>query len=191
LWKPILGQDTASTLNTHRVHLFKCYLTKLIKQIPYMKPIFFLSFLIICTSELQAQNTWPEKKINFSVIMGGVEFSFEEVSGLDVEAQPIEYRHGDSKVFSTIKMPGLKKVGNVTFKKGIAKNDFTALLAKVKANTIKRETIIIKLMDENGEPAMTWTLTNAFITKSVLSNDKSVIDTIEVAHEGLKISDGK
>jgi hypothetical protein len=47
-----------------------------------MKRIFFLPFLIICTSELQAQNNWPEPKFNFLVIMGGSEFSFEEVNGL-------------------------------------------------------------------------------------------------------------
>jgi phage tail-like protein len=156
-----------------------------------MKRIFFLPFLIICTSELQAQNNWPEPKFNFLVIMGGSEFSFEEVNGLDVETQVIEYRGGNSKTFSATKMPSIKKYGNVTLKKGITNDDFTALLAKAKANTNNRETIIIKLMDENREPTMTCTLKNAFITKSVLSKDKSVIESIEVAHEGLSISDGK
>jgi hypothetical protein len=42
--------------------------------------------------------------------------AFQEVSGLDIEAQPIEYR-GDSKGFSEVKMPGIKKTGNVTMKK--------------------------------------------------------------------------
>ena len=46
-------------------------------------------------------------------------------------------------------------------------------------------------MDENREPTMTCTLKNAVITKSVLSKDKSVIESIEVAHQGLSISDGK
>jgi hypothetical protein len=52
---------------------------------------------------------------------------------------------------------------------------------------MKRETIIIKLMDENGESTFTWTLTNAFIAK-LGSKDKFSIDTIEVAHEGLTVS---
>jgi phage tail-like protein len=130
-----------------------------------MKRIFFLSFLIIYTSKLQAQNNWPNPKFHFLVTMGGLEFSFEEVSGLDIESQPIEYRAGNGKTFSTVKMPGTKKYGNVTIKKGIANHDFTELLAKAKANIINRETIIVKLMNENVEPTMTWTLKNAFITQ--------------------------
>jgi len=156
-----------------------------------MKRIFFIPFLIIFTSELHAQNTWTDPKFHFLVIIGGYEYPFEEVSGLSAETQPIEYREGNSKVYSTVKMPGIKKYGNVTLKKCIANNDFTALLARAKANAINRETIIIKLMDENGEPTMIWKLTNAFITKTVLSNDKSIIERIEVTHEGLSISDGK
>ncbi len=35
--------------------------------------------------------------------------SFQEISGLGTETQPMEYRHGDGKQFSTIKMPGLTK----------------------------------------------------------------------------------
>jgi phage tail-like protein len=152
-----------------------------------MKRIFLISFLIICTSELQAQNTWPNPKFSYLVTIGGIEFSFEEVIGLSTETQVIEYRGGSSPVYSTVKMPGIQKFGNVTFKKGIAKNDLTSLLAKAKAKAMKRETIIIKLMDENGESTFTWTLTNAFIAKFG-STDKFSIDTIEVAHEGLTVS---
>ena len=35
----------------------------------------------------------------------------------------IEYRHGNSPVFSNIKMPGLKKTSNVSLKKGVFKAD--------------------------------------------------------------------
>ena len=35
---------------------------------------------------------------------------FQEVSGLDMKAQVIEYRAGNSQVFSTIKMPGIEEV---------------------------------------------------------------------------------
>jgi len=49
--------------------------------------------------------------------------AFQDVSGLDVEAPPLEYRSGDSTVFSMVTMPGIKKTGNVTMKKGIFKSD--------------------------------------------------------------------
>jgi phage tail-like protein len=125
------------------------------------------------------------------VNIDGIETSFQEVSGLEAEAQVIEYRGGNSKTFSTIKMPGLKKISNVTLKKGIANNDLLGLIAKAKTNTMKRTPVTIKLMDENGEPMMIWMLTNAWITKSVLSDDKSIIEIMEVAHEGLSILNGK
>ena len=48
---------------------------------------------------------WPLPKFYFKVTLGSQDntTSFQEVSGLDTETQPIEYRHGDNKLFSTIK----------------------------------------------------------------------------------------
>ncbi|TXI01915.1 MAG: phage tail protein, partial [Rhizobium sp.] len=69
----------------------------------------------------QSKEVWPLPKFHFQVKWDSTVMSFEEVSGLDVEAQQIEYRQGDSPVFSTVKMPGLKKYGNVTMKKGVFK----------------------------------------------------------------------
>ena len=70
-------------------------------------------------------NVWPLPKFYFKVNLGSQDntASFQEVSGLDTETQPIEYRHSDSKQFSTIKMPGIVKTGNVTFKKGVFVKD--------------------------------------------------------------------
>ena len=71
-------------------------------------------------------NVWPLPKFYFAVDIADVgdNLPFQEVSGLDTEAQPIEYRAGNNKVWSTIKMPGLVKTGNVTLKKGVfAKNN--------------------------------------------------------------------
>ena len=63
---------------------------------------------------------WPLPKFYFSIDLGdGKKQLFSEVSGLQTDVEPIEYRHGDSPVFSPIKMPGLRKVGNVTLKKGV------------------------------------------------------------------------
>ena len=68
-------------------------------------------------------SNWPLPKFYFQVKWDSEEVAFQEVSGLDTEAQIIEYRHGNSKEFSTIKMPGLKKFGNVTMKKGVFVKD--------------------------------------------------------------------
>ncbi|MCK9192265.1 MAG: phage tail protein [Nevskia sp.] len=145
----------------------------------------------------QSPNVWPIPKFHFMVKWDSAVMSFEEISGLDVEAQPIEYRHGDSPVFSTIKMPGLKKYGNVTMKKGVFKGDnkFWDWFNQIKMNVIKRVPVTISLLDEAGGNTMVWTLANAWPTKITGTDLKAqgnevAIETIEIAHEGLTIANG-
>ena len=142
----------------------------------------------------QSTNVWPLPKFYFQVKWDANVMSFEEVSGLDIEAQAIEYRHGDSPVFSSLKMPGLKKHGNVTMKKGVFKadNKFWDWFNQIKMNTIKRLPITISLLDEAGGTTMVWTLTNAWPTKITGTDLKSdgnevAIETIEIVHEGITI----
>ena len=142
----------------------------------------------------QSTTVWPMPKFYFRVKWENDEMKFQEVSGLDLEAQVIEYRHGDSKDFLPIKMPGLKKSGNVTMKKGVFKSDnkFWDWFNEIKLNTIKRKPVTISLLDEEGNPTMTWTLANAWPTKITGTDLKSdgnevAIESIEIAHEGLTI----
>jgi phage tail-like protein len=141
----------------------------------------------------QSKTTWPLVKFQFSVKIGDMEALFQEVTGLGAETQEIKYRKGNSKVFSTIKMPGIQKFGNVTLKKGIFKDKgFWALYDAVKMNTIDRKTITISLLDEKNAVAMSWTLTNAFPSKITATDMKAdgnevSIETMELAHEGLAI----
>jgi phage tail-like protein len=146
----------------------------------------------------EAQDSvWPVPKFYFSVNIDGKDYSFQEVTGLETETQIIEYRRSDSKQFSTIKMPGIAKVGNVTLKKGVfAKdNNFYKWYDAIKMNTIKRMTVIIKLLDENGGTTMSWTLQNAWPTKIQSTDLKSdgneiAVESIEFAHEGMVIANG-
>ena len=142
----------------------------------------------------QSTTVWPIPKFYFQVKWDSEEMSFQEVSGLDIEAQPIEYRHGDSADFSMISMPGLKKSGNVTMKKGVFKSDnkFWDWFNQIKLNTIKRVPVTISLLDETKAPTMVWTLANAWPTKITATDLKSdgnevAIEAIEIAHEGLTI----
>jgi phage tail-like protein len=136
---------------------------------------------------------WPLPKFYFLVDWGNTKnIPFQEVSGLDFEAQPIEYRQGNSPVFSEITKPGMVKNSNITLQKGIiAKNNaIWDWFLKIKMNTIERQNVVIKLLDEGGNPTMTWTLINAWptkITSTILNADGSevAIEVIEIAHEGL------
>jgi phage tail-like protein len=138
---------------------------------------------------------WPLPKFYFQVKWDDQVCQFQEVSGLNVESQVIEYRHGDNPEFSVIKMPGLKKVGNVTMKKGVFKSDntFFKWFQEIKLNTIKRKVITISLLDEANAPTMVWTLNNAFPVKitgtDLKSNGNEVaVESIEVAFETMVIA---
>lgn len=147
--------------------------------------------------EAQDKN-WPLPKFYFMVDWGSTtNIPFQEVSGLDIEAQPLTYRHGNSPVFSEINMPGIVKNSNVTMKKGVFANDntFWDWYNKIKMNTIERQNVVIKLLDESGNPTMTWTLNNAWPTKISSTDLKSnanevAVESIEIMHEGLTIANG-
>ena len=148
-------------------------------------------------AEESENNLWPMPKFGFEVTIGSQSSaaSFQELSGLDTETQPIEYRNNDSKLFSSIKMPGVSKLRNLTLKKGLFMNDnsFWDWYNTIKMNTIKRESVTIQLMDEKGKPTMTWTLTNAWpikITGSDLNSgtNEIAVESLELAFEKITIS---
>lgn len=143
--------------------------------------------------------TWPMVKFHFAVDLGpelpGV--AFQEVSGLEMETQVIEYRDSNSPLFATIQMPGIPKFGNVTLKRGVFVNDntFWNWMSAIKMNTISRRTVTIKLLDESGFVTMQWVLNNAWPTKITSTDLKSegnevAVESLEIAYETLVISEG-
>lgn len=142
-------------------------------------------------------STWPMPKFRFDVDFGtelkGI--SFQEVSGMDKEVQVIEYRASNNPLFSTIKMPGIVKHSNISMKRGVfvGDNTFWNWMAQIQMNTIKRRTVIIRLLNEKGKVTMQWSLANAWPTKITSTDLKSdgnevAVDTIEIAYESLTIS---
>ncbi len=137
---------------------------------------------------------YPLPAFHFQVDWGGSKLGFSEVSGLNIEQQVIEYRDGLSPEYSTIKMPGIRKYGNITLKRGIIKkdNDFFDWLNTTKMNVVERRDLVIKLLDEEHNPVMVWSVKNAWPTKidapSLKADGNEVaIESIELAHEGVKI----
>lgn len=135
------------------------------------------------------------EEVNASDPTLGVAFS--EVSGLTQEIQMIEYRDGLTPQQSAIKMPGIRKHSNITLKRGIVKGDnsFYNWLNTVKLNTIGRKDLIISLLDENDEPTMVWNVMKAFPVKVdgpslKASGNEVAVESIELAHEGLVVSNG-
>ena len=66
---------------------------------------------------------YPLSKFHFQIEWGGTQIGFTEVTGLDVETEVIEYRHGASPEYHKTKMPGMRKYSNITLKRGTFQGD--------------------------------------------------------------------
>ena len=141
-----------------------------------------------------SDSTYPMVTFYYKVEWGGTEIGFTEVSGLDVETEVIEYRHGASPEHSKIKMPGMQKYSNITLKRGTfaGNNENYAWWNSVQLNTIDRRDITISLLDPEGSAQVVWKVRNAWPTKVQspgLKSDASeaAIESIELVHEGITI----
>jgi phage tail-like protein len=128
---------------------------------------------------------------------GGTQIAFSEVTGLNIEAQVIEYRDGANPEFSTQKMPGMKKYGNVTLKRGVfaSDNEYFEWLSTIKLNKVERRDVTISLLNEEHDPVMVWKVMNAWPTKLTSpdmkgNGNEAAIETLEIAHEGIAIENG-
>ncbi|MBT8183936.1 MAG: phage tail protein [Eudoraea sp.] len=138
--------------------------------------------------------TYPLTKFHFQVEWGGSKIGFTEVTGLDIQVEPIEYREGSSPEFHKIKMPGMQKFSNITLKRGSFQGDqeFFDWIQSINLSEVERRDINISLLDETHEPVMAWAVKNAFPIKVQASDFKSdgnevAVETLELAHEGLRI----
>jgi len=141
----------------------------------------------------------PYPAYNFEVIVAGisddgasVRGSFSEVTGLDAEIVPIEYRTG-SEPNRVRKLPGLNKFSNIVLKRGIIGDlTFWNWLVNAIQGSVQRTTVSIILLDENRNPVLRWILVRAWPCKwtGPVLNAKSneiAIETLEICHEGISV----
>jgi phage tail-like protein len=141
-----------------------------------------------------AENEYALPGFHFSVDFGGTIMNCSEVSGLDMETDVIEYRDGNSNIFTTQKMSGLQKFSDITLKKGVFVDDveFHDWFKEVSMHIPDRKDVTISLLDEAAAPVMTWKLINAWPKKVSAPDMKSdasevAIETIEIVHEGCEL----
>ncbi len=137
---------------------------------------------------------YPLSKFHFQVDWGGARIGFTEVTGLDVENEVIEYREGVNREYSKQKIPGLKKFGNITMKRGVfaSDNDYFNWFNTVTLNKIERRDVTVSLLNEQHEPVVVWKIKNAWPAKIASTDLKAdgneiAIESIELAHDGLTI----
>lgn len=141
----------------------------------------------------------PYPAYNFLVEVTGVSpdglavrGSFAEVSGLDVEITPIEYRNGPEDI-TVRKIPGLKKFTNLTLKRGITGDlgFWNWIVSAMKGQILRAEGAIV-MLDENRQEVMRWNFKRAWPTKATgpsfnAKNNEIAMETLEIAHEGIEI----
>lgn len=145
----------------------------------------------------------PYGAYNFEVIITGVsddgkavKGSFAEVSGLEAEVSPIDYRNGSEDI-RVRKLPGLKKYNHITLKRGIiADLAFWNWILKGMNGVVKRVDGAVVLLDETRTEVMRWSFTRGWPSKWTgpglnAKNNEIAMETLEIQHEGLHIDQEK
>jgi phage tail-like protein len=115
----------------------------------------------------------PYGRFNFLVDLGdgntqGPQAGFQEVSSIGIKTDVIEYRNGNSKGNTVMKLTGLNRVSDVTLKRGIIGSlDLYAWLDQIRngdQNALR--TVTIQLQNEDhSEVVQTWKLLRARMIK--------------------------
>lgn len=107
----------------------------------------------------------PYKNFNFLVEIDGITVAgFSEVTGLSSEVDIIEYREGGDHIVR--KLPGLRKYGNITLKRGITQDaQLWNWHKKILDGVVDRRNGVITLLDDARVPQVRWTFFDAFPQK--------------------------
>lgn len=136
----------------------------------------------------------PLSQYHFQVQWGGNRIAFQEISGLDIEIETVNFREGSSPADSERKLPGLRKFSNITMKRGLIQgdNEFFDWINSKRMGSIERRDMTIALLDEQHQPAIVWKVKNAFPVKysgPVLHAHSSepAMESLEITHEGIEV----
>jgi phage tail-like protein len=117
----------------------------------------------------------PYTQFNFLVDLGsgitdGPEAGFQDVSGIGMEVEVIEYRNGNAKENGVTKLTGLTKYPNVTLKRGLigSLNLYQWIDQIRNGDPGGLRTVVIQLQNEDHtQVVQAWKLLRARIVKHV------------------------
>ena len=140
--------------------------------------------------------TYPIPSFHYKVSYNGLDVGFSDVSGLTQELQPIEYRDGlFPGTTVSLKRPGLKKVNNITLKRGIVQsnNDLFNWFNNNGSPNVERRDVTITLLNDEGNPVMVWVALQAWPIKCEgpglkATGNEIAIESVELCHEGLSLT---
>jgi phage tail-like protein len=140
------------------------------------------------------KSSYPLPVYNYRVTIHGLGESlvvgFSEISGLNVEYEPVYYKHGLSFALGTQIITGMRQPIRFTLKKGIVKGgDYLYRWihgAYLNLLPTSQRDILIDLCDENGHCVIRWTVKGAVPIK--LDVPTFDANTNEVAIESLELT---
>jgi phage tail-like protein len=112
----------------------------------------------------------PYVQFNFEVELGDIQAGFQECSNIGMEVTVAEYRTGDQKENSVMKVTGMNKATDVTLKRGVVgKLDLYRWLHDIRNGNQKAfKTVLIHMKSEDHtQVVLTWKLLRARIIKHV------------------------
>jgi phage tail-like protein len=139
-----------------------------------------------------AQRKDPFRTFNFVVEADGRPLgSFSEVSGLNADGDSVDYRTGDAPTNLVDKLPGLRKISNITLKRGLIQNrSMFALWADTASGNTRRLNITVTLRDEKRKNVLSWSCRNCWVNAiegpSLRATDNQVaVESVTICHEGI------
>ena len=141
---------------------------------------------------IQRDNPYPNHNFEVDIVGVGDTIGFSEVDLPSGEIAVMEYREGN-EISRTRKLPGLVMYPNVTLKRGVTGHLelFNWWKSACDGQPARRD-VVIKLLDEQRQEVMRWSLRNAWPVKfeagplNAQANEVA-IETLELAHEGFEI----
>jgi phage tail-like protein len=136
----------------------------------------------------------PYVGYNFSVELDGVtRAGFRECSGLESSQNATEYREGTDKNLGVRKLPGLNTQSDITLSRGIT-NDSKLWEWRQKAmkGAVERHDISITLLDDVGNPRVTWNLFECWPRTWTgpslnATSDEVAIEQLTLAYERIEV----
>ena len=117
---------------------------------------------------------------------------FTEVAGMNAESDIIEYREGNDLAMR--KLPGLRKFGNITLKRGFTNNRalWEWRKSSLDGQTQRKDGSII-LRNEEGKEVLRWNFFEGWISKYEgpalnAKTNEAAIESIEIVHERMELA---
>ncbi len=150
----------------------------------------------------EIRTAYPLPLYNYRVEINGESVAFSEVSGLSISHEVITYKESPTASGAPgprmLLVPGQREPAKITLKKGLVRSTsmkhLYGWIRTIAINQVEKKDIFIRLLDEKGEPVISWKVINAFPTKldaptfDAKSND-AAIESMELSGDFVSIEE--